>query len=54
MKLFGGRPMKVVEPHYFTDAVSGQRVGIYCDTLGRHWMATGPWDWFRVEVRPPA
>ncbi len=51
MRIFGGRPMKLVEPNYFTDAVSGESVGIYRDTLGRLWMAASPWALFRVKVR---
>jgi hypothetical protein len=50
IKLLGGRPMHLLRAHYFTDEVSGETVGLYRDQLGRRWMATNRWGWFRVET----
>ena len=33
----------------FTDQVTGQPVAYWTDKLGRRWMATSRWGWFRVE-----
>lgn len=51
MRILGGRPMRLIEP-LFTDTVSGKAVGLYEDTLGRQWMAEGPWSLFRVRSHP--
>ena len=37
----------------FTDAVSGERVNLYLDRVGRWWLATGPWRLFRVPCKNP-
>lgn len=50
MTLFNGRPMRLVE-HLFIDRVSGDSVGLYEDTLGRFWMASGPWSLFRIRSK---
>lgn len=47
-KITGGRPM-ICLGTLFTDVVSGRPVRHYMDGFGRHWMAEGPWDSFRVE-----
>ena len=46
--LLGGRPMHYIE-NLFYDYIGGIQVKHYVDTLGRHWMASGMWSWFRVE-----
>lgn len=48
IRLLGGRPMTFERPA-FTDRVTGQPVAYWTDKLGRRWMATGRWGWFRVE-----
>jgi hypothetical protein len=47
-KLLDGRPMRRTG-YAFTDRVSGRAVYDFVDTLGRKWMAEGPWSLFRVE-----
>lgn len=37
----------------FTDKISGERVNLYRDRLGRHWMATNRWALFRVARSTP-
>ena len=46
-QLLDGRPMTYAG-FAFTDIVSGVPVNYYRDTLGRKWMATSRWGWFRV------
>lgn len=50
-RLTGGRPMRYMRSS-FTDIISGEAVSFYEDRLGRIWLATGPWAWFRVEPAP--
>jgi len=50
-KVTGGRPMRRVET-LFIDVVSGESVGLYVDSFGRHWMATNSWGMFRVKKEP--
>lgn len=45
----GGRPMKRGS-YRFTDHITGRCVYYFTDAYGRKWMATSPWDTFRVEV----
>lgn len=47
-KLLGGRPMRFVE-YCFTDCVVGKAVNLYEDTLGRRWLAFGPWSLDRMR-----
>jgi hypothetical protein len=47
-RLTGGRPMTAISTA-FIDIVTGERVRIYQDRLGRRWLATGAWDLFRVS-----
>jgi hypothetical protein len=37
----------------FRDVVSGAFVYFWVDTLGRRWLAEGPWSLFRVPVGHP-
>lgn len=47
-RLTGGRPMRR-DGFAFTDRVSGESVCYWTDRLGRRWLATGAWSWFRVS-----
>jgi hypothetical protein len=49
--LTDGRPMKHVE-FLFMDVVAHREVHSFVDYWGRHWMAYGPWSWFRVRHHP--
>lgn len=49
IRLTGGRPMTWVQS-LFVNQVTGDLVSEYRDQLGRRWMATGPWDEFRVPM----
>lgn len=37
----------------FVDCISRESVCHYIDRLGRHWMATSPWSFFRIEKETP-
>lgn len=41
-------PMRVVDPRYFVDRVTGKDVRLCKDRHGRYWMADGQWDVSRV------
>jgi len=47
-KLTDGRPMKKVGDGFW-DSIGGQQVDYYQCKLGKQWMATSPWAWFRVD-----
>ncbi len=49
--LTGGRPM-MRNGLAFRDTVTGVFVYFWVDTLGRRWIAEGPWDLQRVRVGP--
>lgn len=49
-KITGGRPMTIIDPHYFTDIVSGEAVMLCSDHFNRNWLATNKWGWFRVAT----
>lgn len=48
MKILGGRPMKLLPIDCFIDRVNHMPVYYWVDTMGRYWMAHGPWSLFRV------
>lgn len=48
-RLTGGRPMTCLE-YAFTDVVNGRGVWLWCDRLGREWLAHGSWSAFRVRA----
>jgi hypothetical protein len=47
----GGRPMKLIKNHYFTDVFSGKMVNVYRNMNDNTlYMAIGPWSKFRVKT----
>lgn len=51
--LAGARPMQHLG-FAFVDRVSGERVHYWQDRVGRYWLATSAWAWFRVAIDRPA